>query len=311
MAKSKAKNRQKPPRPAARFVLRLCLWLGSLAAVAVAVCMGSRTLWAAVVRQPQFRVNPSALSLNGHPDWVRGRPMARALHVELSSLPDAASIFTGDLAHRLQHELRGSPWVLDVTRVQRSLPDKLIIKPVFRKPAGVVLFRGQYLLVDADGHYLPDDVFTRPLDWAGEYTPYIIDRSLDTPPPVGVPWDGPKLAVGARLTEFLRRNGLFEYPHVTAIDVSRVGRDTIEPEIVLIAASGAQVKWGRSSVYEHVPTLSPPVSEPSDEKKLEALVGRLQRYRGLQGIEYLDLRVHGQLVITRGPQPAPPADPAE
>jgi len=283
-------------------MLRASAWLIVMGITATALGIGAHTIWASMAKQPQFRLNPRALSLNGFPQWVQPEPMAAELHKELIALPAGASIFTQDLAYAVQRELRSSPWVLDVTRVQRKLPNRLVVGAVFRKPAGRVFFRGESFLVDEDGHWLPDLFFSPPPEWNGENTPSILDRNLEQPPPVGQAWDYPAIAVGARLTEFFRANGLFNQLDLTTIDVTGVGQDDMSPEVVLTAVSGAQVKWGKSSVYKQVRGLRPPAAGPHDVEKLQMLLDKLRDYPNLRGLEngYMDLRYHGKIAIYKG-----------
>jgi hypothetical protein len=120
-----------------------------------------------------------------------------------------------------------------------------------------------------------------------------VDAALTAVPPTGEPWDRPKLAVGARLTEFFRRNGVFQEPYLADIDVTAVGRNTTDPEIVLTAIGGTKVKWGKSSVYQDLHYLTPSAGEPRDSEKLQALLQMLRRTDGLEGFGhgYLDVRV--------------------
>ena len=299
MAKRSSKPKRKSPSPRRKAALRASLWVAVCGLLLVALCVGARALWAAAMARQQFRVKPTALSIGSHPEWVRGPALAAVLRRQLSSLPDDASLFEPHLADDIREALSSCPWVCQVTRVERRLPNRINLGAIYRKPAGMVLYEGKRYFVDRDGYWLPEEFFDRPAEWAGRHIPLIVDRYLKDPPPIGRSWNHPKLAVGARLTESLRVNGALDRPHLTAIDVSRVGQDTIEPEIVLTAASGAQVRWGRSSAYEGMPGLARPASEPQDVEKLRMLMSRLERYPGLTGIGdgYLDLRVHGQLVI--------------
>jgi len=297
MARSRARKPRSRRRSPADLPLRPILYVVVIALALAAVAFGSQRLWHAAVGRPAFRVDLHALSLNDCPEWVVAGRMGRELHAYLDEVPQGKSIFDEDLADLVRQSLERCPWVLEVTRVRRLLPDSLSIGARFRRPAGVVECGGRTYMVDADGHWLRDDLFCAPPEWADALQPVIVDALLDTAPPLGERWDGPRLAVGARLCEFLRREGLFGQLRVVSVDVTGVGRAP-EPDIVLTVAEGAQIKWGRSSVYERVEGLQQPVFLTPDSEKLDMLLSKLRDYPGLRGIRYVDLRFHGQVVFS-------------
>jgi len=280
VSKSTARNTSAPGRSALKWALKLLLPAVMAALVGAAVWFGSRKLWRGVVHRPEFQVEPLALSLNGFPDWIDGARMTEELRKELGRLPRTNSLFRKDLAHAVRHELRASPWVLDVTRVERQLPNTLAVKASFRKPMGQVLFADRLYMVDGDGHWLPEELFKPPLEWGELPSPVIRDSLLND---------------GARLTDFLRREGLLARLRIETIDVTGVGRDAAEPDIVLTAAGGAQIKWGKSSVYDEVPGVESAPHLVPDSEKLAMLLSKLDHYPGLQGIRYVDLRFHGKV----------------
>jgi len=275
--------------------LRLALWLALFALMCVAASLGSRRLWLAVCNRPEFRVDPTAVALKGLPRWVKEGPMEAELRRQLEGVPPGRNLFDPGLAHAVQHELRACPWVLDVPKVQRALPNSLLAGAVFRKPAALVSFGGRRYMIDIEGYWLPDDLFQEPPEWRQQAVPVIRDRLLQEPPPMGQPWDPPRLEVGARLIQFLWEQGLFSRLHVESVDVTGVGRDTVEPDIELITPNGARVKWGKSSTYAHVEGLQRPAFLVPDEEKLQMLLSKLDRYPDLRGLRYMDLRFHGQI----------------
>lgn len=303
MARSAASTKKESSHRASSRALKAALWVFLVALVSAAIWFGSRKVWESVVHRPEFQVNARAISLNTCPYWVDGPRMAQELSKELAELPESESLFERDLAHAVQHELRSSPWVLDVTRVRRRMPSTLLVKAVFRRPAAVVLFGTQQYMIDRDGHWLPEDLFNRPPEWEHESLPVIVDRLLGEPPPVGERWDGPRMAAGARLADFLRREGLFEVLPVDSIDVTGVGREIEGPDILLVAAQGGEVRWGESSVYAQVAGLTALPFLVPDYEKLEMLLSKLDEYPNLQGIKYVDLRFHGKISFMEDDQP--------
>lgn len=310
MAKStkkiKAKGAPRDWTPA----FRGATWVVVAAVLAAALWLGVKTAWAAMAGRPEFRVEPLALAVNAYPAWVRGEGMVNELREQLALVPADRSIFDPDIAAMVRAALDDSAWTLEVTQVRRELPNSLQVKARFRKPAGLVLVGGKTYMVDADGYWLPDRLFVWPDGGQTPRLPVIVDRLLSGRPPSGRQWDHPRVAVGARLAQFLARAGLLEKLAVDRIDVTGVDRDAADPEpdIVLHVpwerADGtmdqALVKWGRSSVYEAFPELGTQPNLTPDSEKLDMLASKLRENPGLRGVRYVDLRFSGQIVFAGG-----------
>jgi len=272
------------------------LWAAAVLLAGVALVLGSRTVWRSIVRQPQFRVHALAIAPADYPEYIDGARMTQDVRSLLSRVPGDSSIFDKHLALAVQRQLRNCPWVLRVNSVHREMPNSLEAGLVFRKPAGIVSMGGRQYMVDGQGYWLPAKLFKRPREWRGQCLPLIVDRMLRTPPPVGQAWDGARLAVGARLSEFFREKGVLKKLDLAVIDVTGVGRPN-EPDVVLTTADGAQIKWGTSSVYSLVGGLPRPAFLVPDAEKLAMLLSKLDDYPDLQGIKYVDLRFRGRVVF--------------
>jgi cell division septal protein FtsQ len=216
----------------------------------------------------------------------------------------------------VEHELRASPWVLDVRHVRRVLPNRLSIDLAFRKPAALVAHGTEAYMIDTDGYWLPDGerdgLFHRPKRWQGANAPVLVNHRLNHHPPRGRPWGGPAQAVGARLYTFLEAKGLFTVLPVVEIDVTNVGRTTgpgVEPEILLTTRDGVEVKWGRCDAYADVPGLTHLSPFYSDERKLQMLSAKIREYPSLEGLQYIDLRFN-KFFFRTAPQPPTDAEPA-
>ncbi len=299
-------RKQQAGRRVRAVAVRLITGLGVAALVAVAGWMGTARAWEAVTGRAEFRLDLYALTLNDCPGWVNCERMREELLSQLCSLPQGVSLFDPRVAAAAHERLGRSPWLLGVREVARALPNRLLVTATYRKPAGVVEWRGDHYLVDKEGHWLPGDVFLRPAEWEGVPGPVIVDRLLRRGPPKGREWGAPRLAVGARLTEFLRREGLFAQLNVVSIDVTGVARHTVEPEITLVTAGGTVVKWGRSSVYDEVDSLRSPAAIMPDSEKLAMLRSKIVERPGLRGMASLDLRFHGKIILIEQEAPAQP-----
>ena len=296
MARSRSRSsvasamRRVPVRPLVWAVVAL-LATGS-------VCLAARSVWLGLTHRPEFTVRTMALELQDCPEWVNGPELSRELRGDLRTVPRNQSVFDAGLAHAVARALGRSPWVLEVQAVKRRLPNGLEVSATFRRPAGLVRTGGRLYMVDADGHWLRDDLFRRPAEWDAEPPPHIIDNLLSTPPLPGERWDGPRLAAGARLCQSLRSSGALAQLQLAAVDVTGVGRAAVEPDIVLLTASGTRIKWGQSSVYAHVPGLEEPLWQTPDAEKLAMLKSKLADCPNLAGVRSLNLLFHGQMVLT-------------
>jgi cell division septal protein FtsQ len=296
MSRRTARKPQTAGRRRAAAV-KLLMGFGVTVLIAVAGWMGTARAWEAVTGRPEFRLDLRELTLNDCPGWVNCERMREELLGQLRSLPQGASVLDRRIASAAHERLGRSAWLLGVLEVSRALPNRLLVTAVYRKPAGVVEWRGGYHLVDQDGHHLPDGIFLQPAEWEGGPSPVIVDRLLRGGPPTGREWDAPRIAVGARLTDFLRREGLLAQLNVVSIDVTGVARHTVEPEITLVTAGGTVVKWGRSSVYNEIGALRSPAAITPDSEKLAMLRSKIVERPGLQGIASLDLRFHGKIIL--------------
>jgi len=305
------RNTRKAPSAAAKAAgrrlawVRACTWVAVLGVLAAAAVLGSDRLWRAVCARQELMLDASSLSFSDCPPCIRRTAMLKELRGRLAALSQPACVFTQDLARRVAEDLADSPWVLKVEQVRRRLPNKLLVRARFREPAGVVGFEGWHCLVDNQGYWLPHSLYRWPPDWDEENTPLIVDRSLKVLPVPGERWDGPRLAAGASLTEFLRESGLLERLRIRTVDVTSVGGAGTEPDIVLVTESGVRVKWGKADCYADIAGLSALLIVNSDRKKLNMLLDKLEEYPGLDGLEYMDLRFHNKIVHKPRPPRAP------
>ena len=256
----------------------------------LALRVGAARAWGFVAGQPEFRLARPTLTFGRCPDYVRAEAMTRHLAQHLPG----GSIFDNDLWRTVEHDLRGSPWVLEVLKVRRLLPNRVQLELRFRAPAALVRAGSQVFTVDRDGFVLPEDLYRRPPKWEGKRLPVILapegtDDASAGHPPLGSRWRWPAVAVGARLSAFLFDEGLFEELEVRSIDVRRVGRAGAEAQIVLDTESGVIVEWGRSDAYADIESLRRWQPAITDADKLEMLRTTLKEHPGLEGLARVDL----------------------
>jgi hypothetical protein len=302
MAKKKTRKSSKKTSGAALLraaAPRYLAWAAVLTLLAVALCMGSTRVWAAISCRPEFILDSSALSFRNCPSCARADYMAEQLRKQLTVALGSGSIFEKDLCERVERELRASPcfWVREVRSVRRLMPRKLEVDLVFRQPAALVQFGDYSYMVDMDGYWLPDDLYYRTGVWGNQSLPVIVNRNFRGAPPYARQWDGPALAAGIRLYDFLLKEGVFEQLPMKAIDVTHVGESGDVPDIVLLTRGGALVKWGCSDAYAELEGLSLPSWEHPDSGKLEMLRAKLGEFPGLDKVEYIDLRFPTKIYV--------------
>jgi hypothetical protein len=286
-----ADNRKKDRlRTIASRSLRWGGWIvvGLLVAAALGL-LASRT-WTAVTHRSEFRLHADSLIVEHWPKGVRADRMIEELRAQTRAVMEGRSIFDHDICWRVQHELRGCPWVLDVTNVRRELPNKLTATVVFRQPAAVAQVGGQPFIIDRDGTRLPNRLYTVPESWREMKAPVIVNNRFSDNPRAGHPMDTVSLAVGARLCSFLMSKGLFKELPIARIDVTHVGRGSVEPDVVLVTEGGVVVKWGSTDAYDEIAGLSRASAENTDHQKLHMLRTQVREHPALSGMEYIDLR---------------------
>jgi hypothetical protein len=302
-----ARRKKQKTLKALRRLWKPAAWLLAVVLLAAGGWFGSRAAWSALAGRPEFRID-AMLELDNCPPWVRAGPMSWQLRQALRGEPCGRSLFDPDAARAVAARLRQSPWVLDVLSVERRLPNSLRVGLTFRKPAGVVWMktnRKRYM-VDCDGHWLPDDLFRERAEWSGVHLPVIEDRTFAELPGWEGPWNGPRYAVGARLTEFFLREHLLDRLHVSVIDVTGVGRTVTEPDVILTVPwvrddgepDAARVVWGKSVFYEGLEGLEAPLLVTPDDEKLNMLMTEVAAHPGLKGVRRLKLQFAGQSFLS-------------
>ena len=281
-------------------------WLLAAGALAAGGWFGSQAAWSALAGRPEFRID-AMLELDDCPQWVRAGPMSWQLRQALDGEPYGRSLFDPATAHTVAAYMRESPWVLEVRAVERRLPNSLRAELTWRKPAGVVWMEmnGKRYMVDRDGHWLPDDLFRERAEWGNVHLPVIRDRRFAQLPGWNDARNAPRYAVGARMTEFFLRSGLLARLHVSVIDVTGVGRNVTEPDVILTVPwvrddgepADARVWWGKSSFYEGLEGLATPLLATPDEEKLRMLLTELAAHPGLRGVTLLKLQFPGQTIL--------------
>jgi len=304
MARTKGRK-STPPRggdkasqtPASPWLARvLCALV--LALLVAGLYAGAREGWRRIARRPEFALSSATLRFGECPPWVRPKPMAEELRRSVAVALQGAHIFDRELCERVRVALARRPWVREVRSVRRVLPNHLWVDVTFREPAGLLQRGREVGLVDCDGVPLPERLYRRPASWQHVMMPVIVYRR-----PGGTAGDeGPRhkraAAVGARLTQFLLREGLLGELQIRTIDVSNVGSPGLEPQVTLQTNGGVLIKWGCTDAFEELEGLSRPPEEPRDEEKLLMLRATLARHPTFEGLRYIALRYNKVFFLT-------------
>lgn len=290
MAKKKTGFFSKIGAVAAKVNYRYVAWVIIPLLLAGAVFFGARRGWSALRQQPRFVMSPSTLFFGTKPAPVRNEPMLEELREELGDTLSNATIFDEYLCRRVAHELHASPWVLEVKRVSRLLPNRLNVEAVFRLPAGIVEMPSARYMIDRQGYWLPTELYRQPPGWESAKPPHIVDSRLTELPVRGRRWNSASLVVGARLSALLVRSGILDLVDLERIDVTKVGTRGHEADVVLVTKTGRTIKWGTTDAYEEIRTLDRAKSAHPDREKLAMLRDMLQEKPNLTGLNYVDLR---------------------
>ncbi|MEF8787656.1 MAG: hypothetical protein V5A84_01170, partial [Planctomycetota bacterium] len=266
-----SKNSKKDGGWSSRWI-RIGLWTVIFPALLAGIGLGAYRLWQNVRTRPEFMVDASAVSFRRAPACVKREAMLKDLQWQLSSLPSPMSIFKDGLPEMVAAELEKSPWIREVRRVERRLPNRLLTDLEFREPSAVVSFEGGKYLVSRDAYWLPRRLYRVPEDWTPQNTPPIISENLASEPLSGERWGDPAITVGARLCAFLRRSGALAEVDVRAIDVTHVGPPLDDAEIVLVTADDVRIRWGGADCYRKIEGLDRRPNYTGDEQKLQKLL---------------------------------------
>lgn len=269
---------------------RYVIWAITLLLVIGAGVLGARRGWAELQRQPEFAVKPGGLHFHSLPESVRTHPMERTLRSETRAALRRATIFDPDICRAIAHELQASPWIKNVEEVRRIYPDRIGVHAAYRRPAGMVETNTNRYMVDEDGYWLPQELYTQPEHWDSIKLPTIVSDQLSNTPYRRRGEKHPALAVGASLTETLHAGGLLDVIEITHIDVTNVGQDDTASDVILSTAADRQIKWGTTDAYERIPSLDRPMDSHKDAEKIAMLRNILDQHPNLMRLHYVDLR---------------------
>jgi hypothetical protein len=267
------------------------LAVGLRGAVLVALAVGA--IWGiylarrTVGRQPRFRVYPARFRAEA-PPWCADDLAKVAFPRE------SYSIFDPALTREVAEAYRASSWVAAVRRVEKRLPNELVVELDLREPAAFVrLSRGHYA-IDAQAIYLPLD-YRR---WDHQSAPLPAIYGVESKPPQpGHAWNDPHVEAAAAVIRALAGDESV-LDKIAIVDVTNL-TGKINPrdsKINLFTRRWGHrvvVRWGRSP--DDAKSM-----EPSAAEKLAMLRRRLARPLDFAGgASYIDLRFPDSGAVAR------------
>ncbi len=283
MAKSKASN----PSPARTFFVPR----GALIGLIVVAVIGGGAVAAfpwyrkLVEKRYLYPPAPPQVVLKDRPTW-----MTDYLADEIAAAARPRGVRSA-LDHQLLEEavknLSSNPWVRQVRQVRRvygkAPGDTLEIDCDFRVPAGIVVWDGEYFLIDTDGvrlspaytiKQLPDVMFATE---AGRkrVNLRVIEGVEMKPPAPGAKWRGRDVLAGIGLARLL--NGRACADEIWRISVANFANriDPVRAQLVLLTQYKTEVRWGQPVDSEFTAAELTPAQKLQTMQQLRSQYGRV------------------------------------
>ncbi len=268
-------------------------WLAGIALVCGFIILIPRLMKSLpdIGTRPEYQLHATDIQVTKIPQWVP--PDLVTQIAAQAKLSPTRSILDETLTIDLAEAFRQHPWVEKVVKVTKSVPARVDVELVYRRPVAMVEIPTGLLPVDAHGVLLPPTAFTSEI--AQRY-PLIMQPKTSPRGAVGKPWGDPQVAAAAKLASVL-------LPHwqdfrLTAI-VIPAGIDLRAPseELVfqLVTQGGSRIVWGRA------PGVIYPLELSADQKigRLEECLTRFGGFDQPDGPYEIDIRHFQEITRVR------------
>jgi hypothetical protein len=280
MAKQSRKKQPavvQPKQPSRRWLHTLLFpRLRVVLALAVVLLLGGgmQMIWRAVApsilhREP-YLLTAERIAITPQPEWITSD--VRGEVVRNAGLDGRLSILDDGFMTVVEDAFVLHPWVESVASIAKTYPAGVRVELNYRKPVAVVEMSGPdgMLLIPIDGkavHLPQDDV----PDVFKHYLPRI--QNVVNRPPVGQPWDDPRVVGAADLAQRLSA----DWDDLLLVDILPSSRPEIFDEqryfvYDLMTKGGTRVVWGAS-----------PLAAPPGEADFGAKLERLRQCIGEYG----------------------------
>jgi hypothetical protein len=254
---------------------------GIALAVVAALALGGSAAWRVVAPMiaggQRYVLQSDGITISDPPEWIVGD--VRRQVIETSGLAGRLSILDPNFVTTIEHAFALHPWVEKVERIEKHYPPAVHVEVKYRRPVAVIEApQGETALllpVDAGGIHLPaDDV---PLI-RRTYLPRI--TGFVGQPPVGRPWDDPRVAGAVELA--VRLADVWEALNLTSIVPSalvKVQGDHSYFAYDLVNRGGTRIAWGPA------PQAAPP-GEDGFGVKLARLKQCVAQYSAVEWVDW-------------------------
>ena len=268
-------------------------WLAGIALVCGAIILGPRLVKSLpeIGNRPEYQVRVENIRITEIPQWVPRDLVAQV--APQAGINPKRSVLDERLTSDLANAFRQHPWVEKVVKVSKSVPARVDIELIYRRPVAMVEVSTGLLPVDGSGVLLPPTAFA-PED-AQRYP--LITRPKSSPAGgVGKSWGDPQVVAAARLASVL-------LPHwqdfrLTEIEIP-AGSDVRAPQEELVfqlqTQGGSRIVWGRA------PGVIYPLELSADQKigRLEECLTRFGGFDQPDGPYEIDIRHFQEITRVR------------
>lgn len=268
-------------------------WLAGIALVCGAIILGPRIVKSLpeIGNRPEYRLRASNIHVTEIPQWVPPNLIEQV--ASKAGIDPVRSVLDERLTSDLAKAFSQNPWVERVVKVTKTIPARVDVELIYRRPVAMVEVATGLLPVDATGVVLPPAAFT-PED-AQRY-PLITLPKTSPQNAVGKSWGDPQVVAAAKLASVL-------LPHwqdfrLKAIEIPS-GIDLRAPleELVfqLQTQGGSRIVWGRA------PGVIYPLELSADQKigRLEECLSRFGGFDQPDGPYEIDIRHFQEITRVR------------
>ncbi|MES2791926.1 MAG: hypothetical protein V4719_20095 [Planctomycetota bacterium] len=268
-------------------------WLAGIALACGAIILAPRVVKSLpeIGNRPEYQLRVDDIQVTEIPQWVP-RDLVAQVAAQAGMNP-TRSVLDERLTSDLANAFRQNPWVDKVIKVSKTVPARVTIELVYRRPVAMVEVSTGMLPVDGFGVLLPPTAFT-PED-ALRY-PLITQPKSSPVGAVGKPWGDAQVIAAARLAAVLLphwqdfRLSAIEIP--TAVDL----RAPLEELVFqLQTQGGSRIVWGRA------PGVIYPLELSADQKigRLEECLTRFGGFDQPDGPYEIDIRHFQEITRVR------------
>lgn len=237
-------------------------------AVVVLLGWGMQMVWRAVapsiLHRDPYLLTAERITITPQPEWITAD--VRAEVIRNAGLDGRLSILDNGFMTVVEDAFVLHPWVEAVQKITKTYPAGVQVELAYRKPVAVVEMSGPdgMLLIPIDGRavHLPQDDVP---DVFKHYLPRI--QNVVNRPPVGQPWDDPRVVGAADLAQRLSA----DWDALLLVDILPSSRPEIFDEqryfvYDLMTKGGTRVVWGAA-----------PLAAPPGEADFAAKLERLRK----------------------------------